>query len=124
LVSTVFSFGAVLEECLERDAGVVLASFLEFGPGRVGVKVRLEGDQTDAQGGEVAVEVVVLGAGFVFAHAGVADPVVAAFAAAPVAAGQIAKDAGATGGRGVAGGVEGDRGFLALVEGAGSFDDG
>ena len=87
------------------------------------MQVRLDRDQADAQGREVAVEVVVLGAGVVFAHAGVAHPVVAAFAAAPVAAGQIAKEAGATGRRGVAGGVEGDRGLFVVVEGARALDD-
>jgi hypothetical protein len=113
----------VLDECSERNAGIVLASFLEFRPGRLGVKVGLEGHQADAQGRKVAVEVMVLGAGSVLAHAGVAHPVVTAFATAPVAAGQVSKEAGAIGSRGVAGGVEGDDGFLAFVEGAGALDD-
>ncbi len=55
---TVFSFGAVLEECLERDTGVVLAALLQGRPRRLGVKVRVERDQADAQGREVAVEVM------------------------------------------------------------------
>jgi len=87
------------------------------------VQVRFERYQADAQGREVAVEVVVLGAGVVFAHAGVAHPVVAAFAAAPMAACQLAKGTGAAGRRGMAAGVEGDRGLLVVVEGAGAFDD-
>ena len=87
------------------------------------MKVRLERDQADAQGREVAVEVVVFGAGFIFAHAGVAHPVIAAFAAAPVAAGQVSKMAGAVGCRGMAGGVEGDRGLFAFVEGGGALND-
>ena len=87
------------------------------------MQVRFERHQADAQGREVAVEVVVLGAGAVFAHAGVAHPVVAAFAAAPMAARQLAKGAGAAGRRGMAGGVEGDRGLLVVVEGAGALDD-
>ena len=87
------------------------------------MKVRLEGDQADAQGREVAVEVVVFGAGFIFAHAGVAHPVVAAFAAAPVTAGQLSKLAGAVGRRRMAGGVEGDRGLFVFVEGGGALDD-
>ena len=56
---TVFSFGAVLDEYLERDLGIVLAALLQGGPRSLGVKVRLERDQADAQGREVAVEVVV-----------------------------------------------------------------
>ena len=48
---------------------------------------------------------------------------VAAFAAAPVAAGQLGKVAGALGRRGMAGGVEGDRGLFVLVEGGGALDD-
>ena len=83
--STVFLFGAVLDECMEGNAGITLAALLEFWPGRLWVEVGLERDQADAQGREDAVEVVVLGAGFVFSHAGVAHPVVAAFAAAPAA---------------------------------------
>ena len=83
---TVFLFGAVLDESMEGDAWIMLAALLEFWPGRLGVEVGLQRDQADAQDREVAVEVLVLGAGFVFAHAGVAHPVVAAFAAAPVAA--------------------------------------
>lgn len=87
------------------------------------MKVGLERDQADAQGREVAVEVIVLGAGFVFAHAGVAHPVVTAFATAPVAAGQIAKAASTTGHLGVAGGIEGDRGLLVVVERGRALDD-
>ena len=87
------------------------------------MKVGFERHQADAQGREVAVEVVVFGAGFVFAHAGVAHPVVAAFAAAPVAAGQLGKAAGAAGRRGMTGDVEGDRGLFVVVEGAGALDD-
>ena len=87
------------------------------------MKIRLERHQADTQGREVAVEVVVFGAGFVFAHAGVAHPVVAAFAAAPMAARQLAKGAGAAGRRGMAGGVEGDGGLLVVVEGAGALDE-
>jgi hypothetical protein len=86
------------------------------------VKVRLDRDQADAQGREVAVEVVVFGAGFVFAHAGVAHPVVAAFAAAPMAAGQLSKVAGAARHRGMTGGVEGDGGLFILVEGGGALN--
>jgi hypothetical protein len=52
---TVFSFGAVLDEYLERDLGIVLAALLQGRPRRLGVKVRLERDQADAQGREVAV---------------------------------------------------------------------
>ena len=59
LIPTVFSFGAVLDEYLERDLGIVLAALLQGRPRRLGVKVRLERDQADAQGREVAVEVVV-----------------------------------------------------------------
>lgn len=70
----------------------------------------------------VAVEVAVLGVGLVFAHAGVAHPLVAAFAAAPVAAGQLCKVASAVGRRGTAGDVEGDGGLFALVEGGGALD--
>ena len=88
------------------------------------MKVRLECHQADAQGREVAVEVVVFGAGFIFAHAGVAHPVIAAFAAAPVAAGQLCKMASAVRRRGMAGGVEGDRGLFAFVEGGGPLNDG
>jgi len=124
LLATVFSFGAVLDECLEGDLGIVLAALLKFGPGRLWVKVGLEGHQADAQGREVAVEVVVFGAGFVFAHAGVAHPMVAAFTAGPVSAGQMCKVAGAVGRRGMAGGVEGDRGLFVLVEGGGALDHG
>jgi hypothetical protein len=47
-ILTVFSFGAVLDECLEMDLGIVLATLLKFGPGRLGVKVRLERDQAHA----------------------------------------------------------------------------
>jgi hypothetical protein len=61
LIPTVFSFGAVLDEYLERDLGIVLAALLQGGPRSLGVKVRLERDQTDAQGREVAVEIVVFG---------------------------------------------------------------
>jgi hypothetical protein len=51
----------VLDEYLdlERDLGIVLAALLQGGPRSLGVKVRLERDQADAQGREVAVEVVV-----------------------------------------------------------------
>jgi hypothetical protein len=42
---TVFSFGAVLDEYLERDLGIVLAALLQGGPRSLGVKVRLERDQ-------------------------------------------------------------------------------
>ena len=87
------------------------------------MKIRLERDQTDAQGREVTVEIVVFGAGFVFAHAGVAHPVVAAFAAAPVAAGQFCKVAGAVGRRGMVGGVKGEGGLFVCVEGGGTFND-
>jgi len=59
LRATVFSFGAVLDEYLERDLGIVLAALLQGGPRSLGVKVRLERDQADAQGREVAVEIVV-----------------------------------------------------------------
>ena len=86
------------------------------------MQVRFERHQADAQGREVAIDVVVPGAGFVFAHAGVTHPVVAAFAAAPVAAGQLCKAAGTVGCRGMAGGVEGDRGLFVLVEGGGALD--
>ena len=48
---------------------------------------------------------------------------VAAFAAAPVAACQLGKVASALGRRGMAGGVEGDRGLFVLVEGGGALDD-
>ena len=82
----------------------------------------LERDQANAQGREVAVEVVVFGACFVFAHAGVTHPVVAAFAAAPVAAGQLCKAAGAARRRQMAGGVEGDGGLFVLVEGGGALN--
>ena len=58
-MTTVFSFGAVLDDYLERDLGIVLAALLQGGPRSLGVKVRLERDQADAQGREVAVEVVV-----------------------------------------------------------------
>lgn len=78
--STGFSFGAMLDECSERDLGIVLAAFLKFGPGGLGVKICLERHQADAESREIAVEVVVFGTGIVFAHAGVAHPVVAAFA--------------------------------------------
>jgi hypothetical protein len=54
-VATVFSFGAVLDEYLERDLGIVLAALLQGRPRRLRVKVRLERDQADAQGREVAV---------------------------------------------------------------------
>ena len=87
------------------------------------MKIGFEGHQADAQGREVAVEVVVLGAGLVFAHAGVAHPVVAALAAAPVAAGQVCKEAGAAWCWTMAGGVEGDGGLFGFVEGAGALDD-
>lgn len=87
------------------------------------MQVRFERDQTDAQGRKVAVEVVVLGAGVVLAHAGVAHPVVPALAAAPMAARQLAKVAGAARRRRMAAGVEGDRGLLVVVAGAGAFDD-
>ena len=52
---TVFSFGAAIDEYLERDLGIVLAALLQGRPRRLGVKVRLERDQADAQGREVAV---------------------------------------------------------------------
>ena len=81
------------------------------------MKFRFERHQADAQGREVAVEVVVFGAGFIFAHAGVAHPVITAFAAAPVAAGQLSEMASAVWHRGMAGGVEGDGGLFALLEG-------
>lgn len=81
-----------------------------------------ERHQTDPEGREVAVEVVVFRAGFVFAHAGVAHPVVAAFAAAPVAAGQFSKAAGAAAGGRMAGGVEGDGGLFVFVAGGGARD--
>ncbi|MBP7947582.1 MAG: hypothetical protein KA191_16150, partial [Verrucomicrobia bacterium] len=42
--ATVFSFGAVLDEYLERDLGIVLAALLQGGPRSLGVKVRLERD--------------------------------------------------------------------------------
>ena len=87
------------------------------------MKVGLDCHEADAQGGEVTVEVVVLGAGFVLPHAGVADPMVAALTAPPVAAGQICEEASATWGGRVAGGVKSDRGFLAIVEGGGPLDD-
>ena len=45
LIPTVFSFGAVLDEYLERDLGIVLAALLQGGPRSLGVKVRLERDQ-------------------------------------------------------------------------------
>lgn len=86
------------------------------------MKVRLERHQTDAQGREVAVEVVVFGAGFIFAHAGVADPVVANFAPAPVAAGQFSKASGTAERGAMAGDVEGDRGLFVLLEGGGALD--
>ena len=54
-MTTVFSFGAVLDEYLERDLGIVLAALLQGGPRSLGVKVRLERDQADAQGREVAI---------------------------------------------------------------------
>lgn len=95
-MTTVFSFGAVLDESLEGEAGIVLAAPLNLRPGRLRVKVCLDRDQADAQGGEVAVDVVVLGAGCVLAHAGVAHPVLTTFAAAPGAPGQICKEGGAT----------------------------
>jgi hypothetical protein len=44
----VFSFGAVLDEHLERDLGIVLAALLQGRPRSLGVKVRLERDQADA----------------------------------------------------------------------------
>lgn len=87
------------------------------------MKIGLERHQADAQGREVAVEVVVFGTGFVFAHAGIAHPVVSAFAAAPVAAGQLREVAGAVGGREMAGGVESDGGLFVLVEGGGALND-
>ena len=87
------------------------------------MKVRLEGHQADAQGRKVAVEVVVFGPGSIFAHAGVAYPVIAAFAAAPVAAGQLCKMTSAAGCRGMAGGVEGDRGLFVFLEGGGALND-
>lgn len=87
------------------------------------MKVRLDRHQTDAQGREVAIEVVVFGPGLIFAHAGVAHPVVAAFAATPVAAGQLSKGAGTAGFGSMAGGVESDRGLFLLVEGGGALDD-
>ena len=43
--STVFLFGAVLDECMEGNAGITLAALLEFWPGRLGVEVGLERDQ-------------------------------------------------------------------------------
>jgi len=61
LLRTVFSFGAALDEYLERDLRIVLAALLQGRPRSLGVKVRLERDQADAQGREVAVEVVVFG---------------------------------------------------------------
>ena len=87
------------------------------------MKVGFKCHQADAQGREVAVDVVVFGAGFVFAHAGVTHPVVAAFAAAPVTAGQLAEAAGAAGCRTMAGGVGGGGGLFVFVEGAGALDD-
>ena len=59
LLRTVFSFGAALDEYLERDLRIVLAALLQGRPRSLGVKVRLERDQADAQGREVAVEIVV-----------------------------------------------------------------
>ncbi len=44
---TAFSFGAVLEEGAKRDVGVVLTALLQFGPGRLGVKVGFESHQAD-----------------------------------------------------------------------------
>ena len=81
-----------------------------------------ERHQADAQGREVAVEVVVFRAGFLFAHAGVAHPVVAAFATAPVVTGQFSKATGTAECWTMAGGVEGDRGLFVLVEGGGALD--
>lgn len=63
------------------------------------------------------------GAGFIFAHASVAHPVIAAFAAAPVTAGQLCKTAGTLGQRGMAGGVEGDGGLFVFLEGGGALND-
>ena len=86
------------------------------------MKVRFESDQANAQSREIAVEVVVFGAGFILAHASVAHPVIAAFAAAPVTAGQLSKTAGAVGCRRMAGGVEGDGGLFVFLEGGGALD--
>lgn len=88
------------------------------------MKICFDGDQADAQGREVAVEIVVFGAGLVFAHACVADPMVAAFAAYPVAAGELAEVTGAARPGGMVGDVEGGGGLFVFVEGGGAFDHG
>ena len=108
---------------VEWDAWIVLRSFLDGWPGGVGIERRLEREQADSQGGEVAVEVVVLGAGAVFAHACVADPVVAALAPGPVPAGELGEAFGAASFAGVAGEVERYGGLFGGLVGAGAADD-
>lgn len=87
------------------------------------MEVCLDGYQADSQGREIAVEVVVFGAGSVFAHAGITDPVIFAFAATPVAASQRCELACGVGGRGKAGDVESDRRLFTRVEGGAAGDD-
>lgn len=86
------------------------------------MKVGLERDETDAKSREVAVEVVVFGAGFVLAHAGVTYPVVAAFASTPMATSQLCKATGTAGCWTTAGDVKGNRGFFVFIESGGALD--
>lgn len=70
---------------------------MECGPRELWAEASLEGDEGGAEDGEVGVEVDVLGAGSVFLEEGVANPVVADFAAAPVAADQAGEEGGLAG---------------------------
>lgn len=70
---------------------------MECGPRELWTEASLEGDEGGAEDGEVGVEVDVLGAGAVFLEESVADPVIADFAAAPVAADQAGEEGGLAG---------------------------
>ena len=89
----------------------------------MGIKESFDWDQADTQCGQGAVEVIVLGACFAFAHAVVAHPVVSDLTAAPVAAGEAGELARASLFRRVRSYIEGDLRDFVRLSGAGALDD-
>ena len=81
----VFSFGDGLSEEAQGEGGTMRGRFEEFRPTQVGRRLRRQRDQSGSQHGQVRIVVPVFEAGPVLGPEGVAHPVIADFAAAPVA---------------------------------------
>jgi hypothetical protein len=119
-LATVFSFGRGTGDKAEGIGGLKSDEFEEGGPTQFDFPGSDEGDQAGSEDRQGCIEVPVFGAGFILPPKGVADPMVADFRAAPMAADVLGKGGGRSwrsaaqiiGSGGVVGLTEARRGFV------------